>query len=135
MDALKKSVADGKKSVASAISAKGVSTAADASFAVMTENITTMANNQYNNGYKAGEVTGYKIGSVNTSGYDVTSHRVNLPVAANSAYVQFGYIEPKQSNSSQYIPVNISYSLSGSSLTINFSKTTQFSATVFYLYR
>ncbi len=39
MNALKKSVADGKKSVASAISAKGISTATDATFAVMAANI------------------------------------------------------------------------------------------------
>ncbi len=39
IDSLGKSVADGKKSVASAISAKGVSTAADSDFAVMSANI------------------------------------------------------------------------------------------------
>ena len=56
MDALKKSVADGKKSVASAISAKGVSTATDASFAVMAGNINNMATKQYNAGYNAGKL-------------------------------------------------------------------------------
>ena len=45
MDALKKSVADGKKSVASAISAKGVSTATDASFAILATNIGKISNN------------------------------------------------------------------------------------------
>ncbi|WWR16515.1 hypothetical protein V1224_03410 [Lachnospiraceae bacterium JLR.KK008] len=39
IDALKKSVADGKTAVAAAISAKGVSTAADTSFATMANNI------------------------------------------------------------------------------------------------
>lgn len=39
MDELKKSVSDGKKSVASAITAKGVSTAADATFGTMAANI------------------------------------------------------------------------------------------------
>ena len=39
---LKKSVSDGKTAVANAITAKGVETAADATFAVMAENITSI---------------------------------------------------------------------------------------------
>ena len=39
VDALKKSVSDGKKSVATAITAKGVTTATDAAFATMAENV------------------------------------------------------------------------------------------------
>ncbi len=45
MNALKKSVADGKSAIASAITGKGVSTAADAEFAAMASNIGKIKNN------------------------------------------------------------------------------------------
>ncbi len=57
----KKSVADGKALIASAITNKGVTTAADATFQVMATNISTMATNQYNSGVTVGkEVTNIK---------------------------------------------------------------------------
>lgn len=43
INALKKSVADGKSAIASAITSKGVSTAADATFAAMTDNIRSIS--------------------------------------------------------------------------------------------
>ena len=53
IDNLKKSVSDGKKAVANAITGKGVTTATDAEFATMATNITTMGTNQYNAGVSA----------------------------------------------------------------------------------
>lgn len=50
----KKSVSDGKSAIASAITEKGVGTAADATFAVMAANIRTVADNKYNAGYNNG---------------------------------------------------------------------------------
>lgn len=50
----KKSVSDGKATVASAITGQGVSTASDATFATMASNINTVATNKYNGGYNAG---------------------------------------------------------------------------------
>ena len=47
---LKKSVSDGKSSVASAITNQGVTTAADATFATIATNIGTVATNKYNAG-------------------------------------------------------------------------------------
>lgn len=47
---LKKSVADGKASIANALSAQGQSTAVDAAFATMANNIITVGNNQYSAG-------------------------------------------------------------------------------------
>ena len=44
INALKKSVSDGKSAIASAITSKGVSTAADAAFSVMTDNIRSIKN-------------------------------------------------------------------------------------------
>lgn len=66
---LKKSVSDGKKSVADAITAKGVSTAADATFAVMAANIGTMADKKYNAGVTAAD------GRVNSSSASYQSGR------------------------------------------------------------
>ena len=51
---LKKSVSDGKSAVASAITAKGVSTASDATFETIVTNIKSLADNQYTSGYNAG---------------------------------------------------------------------------------
>ena len=45
LDTLKKSVSDGKSSIASAITAKGVTTVADATFTVMAENIRNINTN------------------------------------------------------------------------------------------
>ena len=55
-----KSVSDGKKTVAGAITEQGVNTAADAEFATMAENIGTVGINKYNGGRTQGrnDVTG-----------------------------------------------------------------------------
>ena len=50
---VKKSVSDGKSSIASAITDNGVTTAADATFATMTSNIKAIAANNYNAGVTA----------------------------------------------------------------------------------
>ncbi|MBD5555221.1 MAG: hypothetical protein HDQ95_07780 [Roseburia sp.] len=54
MTSLKKSVSDGKSAVASAITAQGVTTAADASYETMAANITSAGTEKYNAGYSAG---------------------------------------------------------------------------------
>lgn len=53
-----KSVSDGKKTVANAITAQGVNTAADAEFATMAANIGTAGANKYNSGYSSGRTQG-----------------------------------------------------------------------------
>ena len=53
VEALKKSVSDGKTTVANAITAQGVTTATDATFATMATNIGTVATNKYNSGVSA----------------------------------------------------------------------------------
>lgn len=72
---LKKSVSDGKSTVASAITAQGVNTAADAEFVTMAKNVTTVATNKYNTGYGKGVTDAdarANPGSINyQSGYNV----------------------------------------------------------------
>ncbi len=53
IEALKKSVSDGKTAVAGAITENGVETATDAEFATMATNIGTVATNKYNAGVAA----------------------------------------------------------------------------------
>ena len=68
--ATKKSVSDGKSAVASAITAQGVTTAADATFNVMAANIDTMATNKYNAGIMAADAR-TNVNSANyKAGYD-----------------------------------------------------------------
>ncbi len=50
INALKKSVSDGKKAVADALTGQGVTTATDAPFATMAENVETVGTNKYNAG-------------------------------------------------------------------------------------
>lgn len=54
LDGCLKSVSDGKKTVASAITAQGVSTAADAEFATMAANIGSVGTNKYSAGRRQG---------------------------------------------------------------------------------
>lgn len=54
VDILKKSVSDGKQTVANAITGQGVNTAADATFGTMANNIKTVGTNKYNSGYSSG---------------------------------------------------------------------------------
>lgn len=61
-----KSVSDGKKLVAAAITEKGVTTAEDATYQVMHDNIISMALKQYNAGYGNGYLDGQL--SKNTTG-------------------------------------------------------------------
>ena len=60
--ATKKSVSDGKSAVASAITAQGVTTAADATFDVMAANVGKVGTDKYNTGYNAG-VAATKVGT------------------------------------------------------------------------
>lgn len=73
MVSLKKSVSDGKKLVADAITAQGVTTATDATFRVMADNITTVGANKYNEGVAAAD------GRVNTNS-------VNYQMGYNNGY-------------------------------------------------
>jgi hypothetical protein len=54
MDELKKSVSDGKSSLASAITVEGVATSSDASYAVLADNVGRLSAARYNAGYGAG---------------------------------------------------------------------------------
>lgn len=60
--ATKKSVSDGKSTVANAITAQGVTTATDATFATMAANIGKVGTDKYNTGYNAG-VAATKVGT------------------------------------------------------------------------
>lgn len=104
IDALKKSVSDGKKTVAAAITAQGVNTAADAEFSTMATNIKTVGTNKYNAGVSAtkkgtataGQVlTGYTF--TNSSGVGLSGSMPNRgalnwnPGGATSYAVPAGY--------------------------------------------
>jgi hypothetical protein len=54
MDELKKSVSDGKSSLASAITVEGVATSSDASYAVLADNVGRLSAARYNAGYGVG---------------------------------------------------------------------------------
>ena len=72
VDSLKKSVSDGKATVANAITGQGVTTATDATFATMATNIGTVATNKYNAGVSAtkkGTATAAQV----LSGYTFTN--------------------------------------------------------------
>ena len=56
IESLKKSVSDGKKAVADALTGQGVATAEDAPFATMAENVGTVGTNKYNAGVNATKV-------------------------------------------------------------------------------
>ena len=62
------SISEGKKQVASAITEKGVSTAADATFQVMHDNILTLATQQYQTGYANG------LAAINNAKVTYTRH-------------------------------------------------------------
>lgn len=72
-DELKKLVADGKKLIADAISAQGITTAgSDMTFTELADAIKTTGNTRYSNGYNAGYTKGNKDGTASgqTSGYN-----------------------------------------------------------------
>lgn len=113
IDALKKSVSDGKKTVAAAITAQGVNTAADAEFSVMATNVNTVGTNKYNAGITAtrkgtataGQVlTGYTF--TNSSGVGLSGSMPNRgalvwnPDGATSYNVPAGYYSGGKLNSS-----------------------------------
>ena len=94
---LKKSVSDGKRTVATAITDKGVTTATDASFKVMSDNVRLMAGYQFGQGviaadnrvntgstnYKSGYNAGYSKGKadykvVTVSLYDYQIGRAHV---------------------------------------------------------
>lgn len=124
IEELKKSVSDGKKKVATAITDKGVSTAADATFDTMANNITIMGNNQYNagvtaadnrvntgsNNYKSGYNTGYN------EGYNQGTSNVKNDYAPNGRTVSV-VLSGKDSSINQHF-----YTPGYSSVTISLSR-------------
>lgn len=79
-----KSVSDGKSTVASAITAQGVATAADAAFATMATNIGTAGTNKYNSGYNAGVSAQSNLNN---------THPVSILLSAGQTYtVQMDYV-------------------------------------------
>lgn len=90
---LKKSVSDGKTTVANAITANGVNTATDATFATIATNINTVATNKYNAGIT------YADGRVNTnsanykSGYNNGVSDANNKLNTNSISYKTGYLD------------------------------------------
>ncbi len=74
INALKKSVADGKSAIASAITSKGVSTAADAAFSVMANNIRNIVTRP------SGVVVNKYVTSVRFQSWSVTGGGMNCAV-------------------------------------------------------
>ena len=132
IDELKKAVSDGKSKVAAAVTAKGVKTAADASFDTIAGNISSMAELQYNAGitfadgrvnadsanYKGGYNAGYNKGvsdadgRVNTNsanykgGYNKGVSDADGRVNTNSANYKGGYSAGYNDGKSDYKIIN-----------------------------
>lgn len=77
LDNCLKSVSDGKSTVASAITAQGVSTAADAEFATMATNIASAGTNKYNAGRRQGRA-------------DVTAAPNSYSLYTSAQYASYG---------------------------------------------
>ena len=129
---LKKAVSDGKSKVAAAVTAKGVKTAADASFDTIAGNISSMAELQYNAGitfadgrvnadsanYKGGYSAGYSKGvsdadgRINTNsanykgGYNKGVSDADGRVNTNSANYKGGYSAGYNDGKSDYKIIN-----------------------------
>lgn len=121
VDALKKSVSDGKKTVANAITGQGVSTAADASFGTMAGNITTAGNGRYNAGYGAGKTDGINatkkgnaspgnvlqgITFTSTNGVNLTGTLINRGQFQYAGGVGSGFDGLEDDPESEYIAFN-----------------------------
>lgn len=104
VDSLKKSVSDGKTTVANAITGQGVTTATDATFATMATNIATVGTNKYNAGVTATKVgtataaqvlSGYTFtnaSTVDATGTMVNNGAVNQALSINGSYtIPVGY--------------------------------------------
>ena len=129
---LKKAVSDGKSKVAAAVTAKGLKTAADASFDTIAGNISSMAELQYNAGitfadgrvnadsanYKGGYSAGYSKGvsdadgRINTNsanykgGYNKGVSDADGRVNTNSANYKGGYSAGYNDGKSDYKIIN-----------------------------
>ena len=79
VEALKKSVSDGKSAVAGAITAKGVDTAADAEFAIMAENISKISTD-HNLVFKQSNITDKSLTPVFGNGVFVAYHSTDKVV-------------------------------------------------------
>ena len=110
MNELKKSVSDGKKKVAEAITGIGVATPADADFATMATNITTAGanagSNGYANGYNKGVTDADNRANVNSVNYK-TGYNKGVADADNrtntsSANYKAGYNAGKKAVPSFY---------------------------------
>lgn len=116
VDVLKKSVSDGKQSVAYAITKQGVSTAADATFGTMANNIGIVGTNKYNTGYSSG-VSDTKKGNAvaadvlagktftSANGVNLTGTLVNRGQYQYAGGVGNGFLVPGDGES-EYIALN-----------------------------
>ena len=116
VDILKKSVSDGKRSVANAITGQGVNTAADATFGTMANNIGTVGTNKYNAGYASG-VNSTKKGTAvaanvlagvtftSANGVNLTGTLVNRGQYQYANGVGNGFSVPEDAES-EYIALN-----------------------------
>lgn len=90
VDVLKKSVSDGKQTVANAITGQGVNTAADATFATMAKNITTAGTNRYNAGVSNTKKGNAAVGEVIAGRTFTSANGVNLTgILANNGLYQY----------------------------------------------
>lgn len=120
VELLKKSVSDGKQSVANAITGQGVNTAADATFGTMANNIKTVGTNKYNAGYSSGYSSGTndtKKGTAvaanvlagktftSSSGVNITGTLANCGQYQYAGGVGNGFSVPEDAES-EYIALN-----------------------------
>lgn len=113
-----KSVADGKASVASAITAQGVSTAADASFKTITSNITAACNNKYESGKKDGGCS-RSMGPYSVSNVDSVTNQYNVGSDKTLGKNCFVVITEMYTHDQG---VSFSWWLSGSTLYVHFER-------------
>lgn len=105
---LKKSVSDGKKAVAAAVTANGVTTATDAAFSVIANNINTAAANKYNAGIA------YADGRVNTDS-------ANYKSGYNAGYAAGKTVYPATEFLKYFIPNSVSTAYTEDSNTITYN--------------
>ncbi len=118
-------VSEGKALIASAITDKGVDTAADATFQTMADNIAAMAEKQYNDGKKASLLKKVKLGSSLDTTYNLTSYEgwksftnSNFSISVTSASITNSKSIGSEYTTTHYAP-SYSYNATTGILTVS----------------
>ncbi len=99
---LKKSVADAKASIASALTAQGVNTPADASFETIVNNVGTVATNKYNAGVTVGKNSATLRSAVYSCATDDPHYGYSVPNPDKRALNHRGYIYAYDVNGNEW---------------------------------